>query len=73
MQTFKIQITADESKISKTLRCELSFFLNVPSEYSIHFFLFLLVLAKKNAVSFMWSSFYRKRDCVTMRNYAGTC
>ena len=32
-----MHITADASEISKTVQCDLTFILNVLSEYSIHF------------------------------------
>ena len=50
----------------------LNFTLNVLSEYSISFSQFLIFLAKKNVVNFQ-SDFYRKRGCVTILNYLGTC
>ena len=47
-----MQITADESKILKTVPHELTFISNVLSESRIHFDQFSIVLAKKNVVSF---------------------
>ena len=47
-----MQITADISKMSKSVQRDLTFVLNVLSESSIHFAYFSRVLAKKNAVSF---------------------
>ena len=32
-----------------------------------------MALAKKNFVSFAQTDLYRKRGCVTIRNYAGRC
>ena len=42
-----MQITADASKISKTVQCELTFILNVLPEYSIHLPSFQLFLLKR--------------------------
>ena len=42
-----MQITADASEISKTVQCELTFILNVLSEYSIHLPSFQLFLLKR--------------------------
>ena len=47
-----MQITADISKMSKSVQRDLTFVLNVLSESSINFAYFSRVLAKKNAVSF---------------------
>ena len=47
-----MQITADISKISKTVQLDFTFVLNVLSESSIYFAYFSRVLAKKNDVSF---------------------
>ena len=42
-----MQINADISEISKTVQYDLTFILNVLSESSFHFALFLIVLTKK--------------------------
>ena len=42
-----MHITADASEISKTVQCELTFILNVLSEYSIHLPSFQLFLLKR--------------------------
>ena len=47
-----MQITSDVSEMSKTVQHDLTFILNVLSEFSICFSEFLLVLAKKNVVTF---------------------
>ena len=47
-----MQITADVSKILKTVQRDHTLILNVLSESSIHFAKFSIVLAKKNVVSF---------------------
>ena len=43
-----MKIIADVSNISKTIRTNLTFILNVLSESSIHFTKLSIVLAKKN-------------------------
>ena len=43
-----MHIIADVNKISKTVQGNLTFILNVLSEYSIHFTQLSIVLAKKN-------------------------
>ena len=48
-----MQTTADVSKVSKTVQSDLNFILNVLSEFSICFSEFLIVLAKKNVISFI--------------------
>ena len=68
-----MQTIADVSKILKTVLHNLLFILNVLSESSIHFTQLSIVLAKRNVAIFTENSFYRKRGCVTLRNYAGTC
>ena len=68
-----MQVTADVSKILKTVQRGLTFILNILSKSSIHFVSFSIVLAKKNAVSFTLNVFYEKRGCITMRTDAGTC
>ena len=68
-----MQITADISEISKTVQGDVNFISSVLSESSINFAYLSIVLAKRNVFSFTWSDFYRKRGCITMHNYAGTC
>ena len=53
-----MQITADVSKTLKTVQGDLTFILNVLSESSVHSALFLITLAKQNAVTFTKRSFY---------------
>ena len=48
-----MQLTPEVSKISRTIQRDFTFILNVLSESSIHFSYFLIVLAKKNVVSFI--------------------
>ena len=47
-----MQITADVSKIWKTVPSNLTIILNAVSEFPFIFSIFLIVLAKKNVVSF---------------------
>ena len=47
-----MQITADVSKTWKPVQRDVAFFKNVLSEYTLNFFWFSIVLAKRNAVSF---------------------
>ena len=67
-----MQITADISKILKTVQRDLTFTFNVLLESRIGFASFLVFLALENVVSFTRTCFYRKRISVTMRNYVET-
>ena len=67
-----MQITADAGEISKTVQRDLMFIFDELSEFVVIFVSNLIFLAVKNVVSFTQNEFSRKRDCVTMRNYAET-
>ena len=64
-----MQITADIRKILKSVQSDLIFIYDAISELRISFVSFLVILALENVVSFTKTCFYRKRSCVTMRNY----
>ena len=66
-----MQITADISKILRTVQRDLTFTFNVLSESRIDFVSFLVFLAPEN-VSFARTCFYQKRISVNMRNYVET-
>ena len=68
-----MQITADISKIWKTVQCDLIFIFDVLLGSVISFVSFLVSLAVESVVSFTQNRFYRKRGGVTMCNYAETC
>ena len=68
-----MQITADISKIWKTVQPDLIFIFDVLLGLAIGIFSFLVPQAVENVVSFTQNRFYRKRDGVTMRNYAEMC
>ena len=68
-----MQITADISKIWKTVQRDLIFIFDVLLGSAIGFVSFLVAWAAENVVSFTYNRFYRKRGAVTMRNYAETC
>ena len=55
-----MQITADASKILKTVQGIITFVLNFLLESGIRFAWFSIVLAKKKLVSFTESDFYQK-------------
>ena len=65
-----MQITADAGEISKTVQRDLMFIFDELSEFVVIFVSNLIFLAVKNVASFTQNEFSRKRDCVTMRNYA---
>ena len=67
-----MQITADISKILKSVQSDLTFIYDVLSELRIGFVSFLVILALENVVSFTKTCFYRKRSSVTMHNYVET-
>ena len=67
-----MQITADISKILKSVQSDLTFIYDVLTESRIGFVYFLVILALDNIVSFTKPCFYRKRSSVTMRNYVET-
>ena len=67
-----MQITADISKILRTVQRDLTFTFNVLSESHIDFVSFLVFLAPENVVSFARTCFYQKRISVNMRNYVET-
>ena len=67
-----MQITADISKILKTVQRGLTFTFNVLSESRIVFVSFLVFLALENVKSFTRTCFYRKQISVTMCNYVET-
>ena len=67
-----MQITADISKILKSVQSDLTFIYDVLSELRIGFVSFLVILALVNVVSFAKTCFYRKRNSVNMGNYMET-
>ena len=64
-----MQITADISRSSKCVQSGITFILNAFSGMLNVFAQIFLVLEIKNIVSFIKMCSYRKRGCVTMRNY----
>ena len=64
-----MQITADISKILKSIQSALTFIYDVLSELRTGFVSFLVILALESVVSLTETCFYRKRSSVTMRNY----
>ena len=66
-------LTADISKIWKTVQRDLIFIFDVLLGSAISFVLFLVPQAIENVVSFTLNGFSRKRGGVTMRNYKETC
>ena len=68
-----MQISADISKIWKTVQCDLIFIFDALLGSAIGFVSFLVSQAVQKVVSFTKNRFYRKRGGVTMRNYAETC
>ena len=64
-----MQITADISKILKSVQSDLTFIYDVLSELRIGFVSFLVILALENVVSFTKACFHRKQSSVTMCNY----
>ena len=66
-----MQITADVSKILKTLQRDLTFIFDIISESLFGFVSYLVFLAVEN-VSFTKKRFHRERGSVTMRNYVET-
>ena len=67
-----MQITADISKILKTIQRDLTFTFNVLLESRIGLVSFLIFLAPENVVSFARTCFYQKQISVTMCNYVET-
>ena len=67
-----MQITAEISKISKTVQRDPTFIFDELSEDGIGFVSNSVLSAVKNVISFMWNEFSRKWGCVTMRDYAET-
>ena len=67
-----MQITADISKILKSVQSDLIFIYDVLSELRIGFVSFLVILALENVVSFTKTCFYPKRISVTMHIYVET-
>ena len=67
-----MEISADVSKISKTVQRDLICIWKVSSESTIHFAYVLTVLAEKNVVNFIWHGSYQTQGCVTMGNYEWT-
>ena len=71
-QIFQMRITADISKISKTVQRDLTIIFNDLSESVVIFVPNLILLALENVVNFTQKEFSQKRGCVTMRNYVET-
>ena len=67
-----MQLTADISKILKSVKSDLTFIYDVLSELRTGFVSFSVILALKNVVSFTKTCFYQKRNSVTTRNYVET-
>ena len=67
-----MQVTADISKILKSVKASLNFIFDVFSESRIVFFSFLVFLAVENVVSFTVTHSYHKRGSVTVPNYVKT-
>ena len=67
-----MQITADISKILKSVLSGLTYIYDVLSELCIGFLSFLVILALENVVSFIETCFYRKRSSLIMLNYVET-
>ena len=68
-----MQITADISKILKTVRCDLSFIFDELWELVIGFVSFLVSCVVKKVVSFRYNSFSRKRGSIVVCNYVEMC
>ena len=67
-----MQITADVSKILKTPQGDLTFIFASLSESLFGFLSYLVFQSVENVVSFTKKRFYRKRDSLTILNYAET-
>ena len=67
-----MQITADISKILKTVQRDLTFIFDVLSEVRIGFVSFLVFLALENVAIFPRTCFYQKQRSATVRSYVET-
>ena len=68
-----MQITADISKIWKTLQRDLIFIFDVLLRSTISFVSFLVPWCVENVVSLTRNGFFGKRGGVTMRKYVEMC
>ena len=67
---FCLQISADVSKVTKILQCDLNFIFIKLSETANSFVKISLVLEIKNVTNFTKTSFHCRRGCIKMRKHA---